>query len=138
MPDDMKVEMGEQMELAGDALLNSMRADVPRKTGKLAAGLSKKVLKGSLNLKVGFIGKPINRRLFYGRIVEFGRKAQTVNVTRRIKSGGRAYQMRVRAMGARPFVYSKRTDLRRVMGELLRAYWDKVLARAARGDISDA
>lgn len=139
------------LDPAGDELLSAMRADVPRRRGRLAAGLSKKLLRRSLKLRVGLIGKPINRRLFYGWIVELGRKAQTVIASRKGAHravGGRiagrrmralaagtsgVYRMRVRAMPARHFVYSRRTELRGSINKRLNAFWNKTLAKAAAG-----
>ena len=148
MPETAQDEMVDALDDAGTVLLSAMKADVPRRTGALARGLSKKLLRGSMKLKVGFIGKGVNRKLFYGRIVEFGRRAQTVTVVRgttRSKSASarsrrargvrlsKPYKLRVRAMRGRPFVYSKRRDVRVVMNDLLRAYWDRVLSEAAQG-----
>jgi hypothetical protein len=111
-----------------------------------------------MRLQVGLIGKPINRRLFYGRIVQFGRKAQTVTVARRgvfaktIPLGGRmnkykavalknrisgTYRMRVRAMAARPFVFSPRTELRAAINKRIRDFWEGALRRAAQGASDD-
>jgi hypothetical protein len=132
---------------------------VPARTGALRSGLSKKLLRGSMRLQVGIIGKPSNRRLFYGRIVEFGRKAQTVTV-RRLRKGGRkawlsaigagtasarskpdsltsTYRMKVRGMRARPFVYTRRTALRENINKRLAAFWKGALARASQGATDD-
>ena len=147
MPETAQDEMVDALDQAGTVLLKAMKADVPRRTGALAAGLLKKLLRGSMKLKVGFIGKGVNRKLFYGRIIEYGRRAQTVTVVRgttRSRSASarsrgmmgryvKPYKLRVRAMRARPFVYSKRRDVRVVMSDLLRTYWDRVLSEAAQG-----
>ncbi len=134
LPDSAKEEMAVALDKAGDRLLSAMRSEVPRRTGALAGGLSKKLLRASLRLRVGFIGKPINRRLFYGRIIEFGRKAQTV----RAKRSGTTYTMRIRARAGRPFVQSRRTDLRTSLNAELKGTWTRILQRAAAGDLSDA
>jgi hypothetical protein len=136
MPDTMRDEMVKALDDAGDMLLSEARSKVPVGTGKLQAGLSKKLLKGTLKLRVGLIGKARNRKLFYGRIVEFGRKAQTVNVTRRMKAGGRPYLMKVRAKAGRPFLYGNKDLRQRIRGHL-NDYWNRVLTKAAQGVTDD-
>jgi len=156
MPDAIRDEMVAMMETAGDQILAAQRADVARRTGALAAALTKRVLRGSMRLRVGLLGKAINRRLFYARIVEVGRRAQTVTVSRRgahLAAGGRrigrrqralesgvrgVYQLRVPAKAPRPFVRSARTKaLRDTMGGRLAGFWDRTLAKAAQGATDD-
>jgi hypothetical protein len=97
------------------------------------------VSKRSLRLRVGLIGRPLNRRLFFARILEIGRRAQTVNVRRSTSRGGiSSYQMRVRAMAPRPSIQSVRVKaIRDTLGGTLRGFWDRTLAQAARG-VDDA
>jgi len=125
-------EMADVMRGIGGALVRAMKADAPEKTGKLRHGIEYKLAAKALRLRIGLLS--LRRKqgdLFYGRIVEFGRKAQTVTVTRRRNTA--PYQMRVRAMAPRPFVYKRRPDLRRELNTKLRAYWDNVLTAAAAG-----
>ncbi len=130
LPQTVHDEFAEILDDAGDELLAAMQAEVPVRTGKLRAGLKKQLLRASLRLRVGLLGTKRGRAsLFYGRIVEFGRKAQTVNVTRR----GAPYKMRVRAMAARPFVLKRRDALRTSINSRIRTFWDRVLADAAGG-----
>jgi hypothetical protein len=117
MPDAIREEIFRMMEVAGDQILAAQRADAPRRTGRLAAALSKRVSKASLRLRVGVIGRPLNRRLFYGHILEVGRRAQVVTARRTTRSGTiSTYQMRVRAIMARPFTRSVRTIARAAQG----------------------
>lgn len=146
LPDSVAEEFRQQLDRTGKTMLQRARSRVPVRTGALKAGLSYKVLPKTLKLKVGLVGKPVNRRLWYGRIVEFGRKAQTVVVNR----SGRAtsfsghkwkrralaagvkgfYQLRVRAMQPRKFVYSvTREQLYRPFQKI----WGKALHRAGQG-----
>lgn len=114
----------------GAQVLTEQKSRVPVRTGALKQGLSMKVLPKSRRLQVGLIGKPVNRKLYYGRIVEFGRKGQTVRARR---AGGKPYLMKVRGMAPRPFVYSvNREDIY----SRFRSLWDRVLGRAAAG-VSD-
>lgn len=138
LPDAIRQEMIVELHVAGAEILAAQRADAPKRTGALASALSKRVSPKTLRLRVGLIGLPVNRRFFYARIVEFGRKAKTVNATRRTKSGGSSsYQMRIRAIAPRAFVRSSRVrTLRDKIGSGLRKFWDRVLLRAASG-VSD-
>jgi hypothetical protein len=150
LPETVKLEVADAMDAGGTEMLEAQQAGVPRRFGRLAAGLSKRLLRGSLRLRVGLIGKPTNRRLFYGRIVEFGRKAQTVSVNR-FKPGARragygpkarrgavsSYQMRVPAMAPRPFMWTQRTrELRDTLGGRVTRIWERALRRAA-GEVTD-
>ena len=137
-------EMAGVLAHYGRSLLRAMQADVPVKTGRLRAGLSMTFLRRTLRLRVGYRGKVVNRRLFYARFIQFGRKAQTVTVNRRKVAGSvlvnrrrvahAPYQLRVKARAPQPFVYSRRTGA--IIGNLranLKGYWDRVLAKASRG-----
>jgi hypothetical protein len=124
LPDAVRQELVVQHHLTGREVLALQNAKVPRKSGKLAGGLSMKVLPATGTLRVGLIGKPINRRLYYGRIVQFGRKAQVVIATRKaaklagykafgrnyknaaLKAGIRGtYRLPITAMAPRNFIY---------------------------------
>jgi hypothetical protein len=148
MPDAVRDEILAMLEETGRQVLSSQQAAAPRRTGALASGLSMRLSRATLRLRVGIVGKPAARRLFYGRIVEFGRKAQTVMATRGNRlarpgsKGGRAlvrsnrsiYEMRVRAMAPRPFVRTSRAfGIRNSLGGRLSRFWDGALARAGGG-----
>jgi hypothetical protein len=92
--DELVVELG----IIGADLLGAQRADVPEATGALGAALSLQLIAQRLKLRVGLLiggrgSYSFNGRQrkaaaggpFYGRFVEYGRKAQTVLVTRRVK-----------------------------------------------------
>jgi hypothetical protein len=88
-----------------------------------------------------------SRNLFYGRIVERGRRAQTVLVQRRRRVGGRlparprAPQARrghrehlfaaVREMAPRPFIYVERPEIH--AEQRLASFWSQVLGNAGAG-----
>lgn len=135
LPAAAKDDMGDILEAAGIDLLAEMKRDVPKRTGALSAGLSYKVLRQSLRLRVGLIGTPRGRaKLFYGFIVELGRKAKTVTIKRGPRRGA---QMRVRAMAPRPFVWKRRLDQRGKINQRLRGFWTDALNTAAEGTIGN-
>lgn len=121
MPEAVKNEMAETLDRTGDELLAAMKADAPVKTGALRAGLAKKLLKASLRLRVGIVTKPLARKLFYARILEFGRK--------------KSAKARSSTMAGRPFVTKKRTSIRTRLRTRLNAMWDMALGRASVGAV---
>ena len=160
LPDVAREEMGVEMAILGREILAVQKADVPKDKGDLAAALSLRLMIDRLKVRVGLHRRSkqsysFNRGRrratgipFYGRIVEFGRKAQTVLVTRRIKRRsargnnkngnrrrnvyeGKPYKMRVKAMAGRPYVAQ---PMLQDAAELHFAdYWAKVLARTGGG-----
>jgi hypothetical protein len=166
LPDSAQQEIRGQLVKTGQTVVALQRRLAPiyggnRKgvvPGALQAGLSFSVPPIRLSLKVGLVGKAINRKLFYGWIVEWGRKASVVTVTRagsfaRAKGAGLrvrpnnhkaaalaagisgTYQLHVRAMAPRHFVYV--AGLRQQIYPAFRNIWDKALARAAAGASDD-
>ncbi|AJP72930.1 hypothetical protein [Sphingomonas hengshuiensis] len=96
--DEMAVELG----IIGREILAAQHRDVAKDTGALDAALSLQVLLERLKVRIGLMrggnsasksnGRARKARAggpFYGVIVEKGRAAQTVNVTRRIKKPNR-------------------------------------------------
>jgi hypothetical protein len=161
MPDAIRTEMLDMLDKTGDEILAVQRGAAPVRTGAVRNALSKRLQTGLVRLRVGLVGKAVNRRLFYARIIEVGRKAKTVDVVR----GGLAAAANVRAAGGRskkykalavrmgtpgaytldvkpraphPFIVSPATnEIRNTMGGRLRGYWDRVLQKASAG-ASDA
>lgn len=156
MPDALRDEMIEQILIpSGNELLRSMRAAAPvGATGRLRQGLAMKVLRKSLKMRVGYLTKAMNRKLFYGWIIEWGRKAKTVIVVRNksrvyrdfLGMGGRGtrykkaalksqmkgvYELNVRARAPQHFVYRKNAT--RVVSARINYFWKKALQRAASG-----
>lgn len=133
LPDAARKEMADVMRGIGVELVEIMQADAPKgKTGKLRQSITYKLAERSLRLRVGLITKRRGTfEPFYGRFVEFGRKAQVVNVTRR--KGTAPYQMKVRAMAPRPYVYKRRPEVRAILRTRLQNYWSHVLSAAAEG-----
>jgi hypothetical protein len=140
MPGAVSAEMVTVLDRGGRALQAKMRANTPRRTGRLQAAILYRVLPKTLRLRVGLIG-PKRERLFYGRIQDLGRKAQVVTVSRRKVAGSTlvnrrrvahpSYLLRVRAMKAKRFVTGRYPDLRATIGNDLRGIWDRSLKRLA-------
>ena len=152
LPDTAREEMADVLDGAGGELVAAIKADTPVLTGALRRGISKKLSRRTLKLQVGLVGRPINRKLFYGRIVEFGRKAKTVMVQRRRAGanngyrGGRkraediatTYRMRIKARAPHPFIYKRRDLLRNAIADRIKAFWNNTLTSAAAGaDFND-
>lgn len=152
MGDATREEMVVMLDEGGEEILAAQRAAAPFRSGTVKNALSKRVLRGALQLKVGLVGRPLNRRLFYARIIEKGRKAKTVPASRggaHLEAGGRrigrkqralasgtrgVYQMRIRALPPRPFIYSDRVKtLRETLGGRTRRFWERALRRASEG-----
>jgi len=98
LPTAAHEELAVELAVMARELSAAQHQDVAKATGALDAALSYQLLLDRLQIKVGLLrgareGGSFNGRQrkavaggpFYGRIVEFGRKAQTVVVTRRIK-----------------------------------------------------
>lgn len=136
LPDAMRDEMVDVLEEGSIELQRLVVAATPRRTGSLRAGIKRRVLKQSLRMQVGLLGTKKGRaRLFYGRILDLGRKAQTVNVTRRKNAA--PYLMRVRGIQAKRFVTGRYPDVRAVIGRKLRGIWERALPKAAGGGSDD-
>lgn len=134
LPPEATEHMASVMKRFGRKFLVAMHLYVPIKTGALRRGLSVKFLRRTLRLRVGFVGKRINRRLYYGRIVQGGRKAQTVIVKRR-RGSKQPYSYRVKERAAKPFV--RGTPAMRSVHEQLQktlsVFWNDVLRKVSGG-----
>lgn len=148
----MRAEMAKEMRGVGHDILAAMQANAPVATGKFKNSLSASLNERSLTLKIGLVGKPINREVFYARILEGGRKAQTIAVSRgfdaqkaaasrleganmrlRVNSYRSTYLLHVRAFPPHRTVYARYTRLRVEFNQRLKGIWDRVLTRAAAG-----
>lgn len=149
LPDAMKAEMADVLTKtrpAAEALVSGrLEATTKSRTGALRAGVKSKVFPKTLRLQVGFLGTKAGRaKLFYARILDLGRKAQTVTVTRRKvtnsplvggrRVGGNPYKMKVRAIAAKRFVTGGIGPLGRVINTKLNGVWDRAVRRVAAGD----
>lgn len=140
LPETLRDELAREMQSAGPTILGKSKAETPSRSGSLRSLLTWRFYPKSLRLRVGLIGARANRAGWYGRILEAGRKAQTVTAKRRTANGVIAYRLRVRAIDRSRYdivrgrikAFAKRL-LRPVLG---RAY-EKALRSAASGAGSD-
>jgi hypothetical protein len=166
LPEAAREQVGVEMALIGYEVLRAQKRDVDKHTGALAAGLSLQLELDELRVRVGLIGMKARSKsalraarksgrapgesfgdLYYGRFVEFGRKAQTVLVERRRRVGGllrtqsrgsrkraediaATYSMKVKARAPRPFVHVDRPEIR--AEQRLAGFWAEVLANSGR------
>jgi hypothetical protein len=115
------------------AILAYARSETPSRSGKLRAALAFKVFPKTLRLRVGLLTKAVQRRVWYARILEYGRKSQVVKARRRkpVSGGVAVYLMKIRAIPAGRYDFVRgRTQqfMERTLGENLR----KVLGSAVK------
>ena len=141
LPEAMREEIGDALDESGRAIAAAMVERTPTRTGALRKGIKHRVLRRQMKLRVGMIDAPKARnKLFYGRILDLGRKAQTVTVSRYVGGGASGsprrrvkYLMRVRAIAPKRFVTGRYPDLRNALNEKLRGIWDRALRRISGG-----
>lgn len=148
LPDSMRGELARVLERGGRLIAADMQRRAPKKTQALAGGIKERVLKATLRMRAGLIDTPKGRsKLFYGRIQDLGRKAQTVTVRRntrvarhlwkgrkRVQDFAATYTMRVRAMAPKRFITGRFPELRRVIGQQLQGVWGRALRAMGSGD----
>lgn len=145
LPQAAQAELATTLGTIADEALEIQESLVPVRTGDLKAALTIDKALEALRVRVGLLGKG-RSKVFYGRIVEFGRRAQTVRVIRgtiasvrsyvskrrraRAQKLRKAYLLRVPAMAARPFVHiESRIDA--VAARYMADFWDRTLNRSA-------
>lgn len=134
LPEAARAELADVLQDVAPAVRSTMLARVPRRSGALAAAIAVKVYPRTLRLRAGLLTRARARRLFYARILEYGRKAQTVNVRRRTPSGGRvAYVMRVAPIAAGRFIRGAMPELQTQLRVRLKEIWARILQQASRG-----
>lgn len=146
VPEAAKEELGVELAIIARDALSIQQAAAPSDTGALRAGLSLQLLIQRLTVRIGLIGLKGGRAsLFYGRIVNFGRRAQTVLVQRRRRVNGQlrssrrrkvaadiaaTYPLKVRPRAAVDFIGAPGVAFERDALGRLAEYWSRVLARA--------
>jgi len=87
LPTAAHEELAVEMGIIGKEILAGQKAEVAKLTGALAGALSLQLLLERLKIRIGLFPGSFSKRTrsFYGRVIERGRDAQTVTVTRRIK-----------------------------------------------------
>lgn len=131
LPASVARELVVQLNLTGRQLLAEEKARAPVRTGALQSGLSFRVSPKQLRLKVGLVGKVINRKLYYGLFVEKGRHGGG----RGVKRKSAKYAAGVGAMPARHFVFI--AGVRQRIYPEFRQIWEKALRSAAAGASDD-
>lgn len=131
LPDTVSTGIVEVLDEGGQKIRAAMQARARHRTGKLAAGVKYKVLPKSLRLQVGLLGTPRGRaKLFYGFILDKGRKAQTVVIKRGPRTGRR---MKIRAHEGDSFVSGRYRELRDLINRRANSVFDRALARISGG-----
>ena len=149
LPDAAREQLGVELVILGREGLAAQKAMVAAQaydTGRLEGGLSIQLLVDQLKVRIGLIGVKRGRAsLFYGRIVNFGRKAQTVIVQRRRRVDGKlrvargrkmaadiaaTYRLKVKARPAIPFIDAPGKSFEADAAAQLAEYWSRVFARA--------
>lgn len=156
IPDAARDQLGVELAIIGRDILAMQQQAVAKDTGALEQGLSIALLIEKLRVRIGLLanssgGSKSNGRrskmnyggYYYGRFVEFGRKAQTVLVTRtarrkanRLSTKGarraavlaNSYSMKVSALKPRPFV--RLPGVQQVALGQLAEFWSRTLARS--------
>jgi hypothetical protein len=131
LPQSVSDELRTQLNSTGRSVLALQRRRAPMRTGAVAGALSYSITPKRLSLKVGLVGKAINRKLFYGWFVEWGRKGGG----RGIKRKSAKYSAGVGAQPARHFIFV--AGLREQIYGPYRNIWNRALSKAASGASDD-
>ncbi|RSV15193.1 hypothetical protein CA235_09665 [Sphingomonas sp. ABOLF] len=104
VPAAARDQLGVELAIIARDILAAQKRDAPNETGKLEAGLQLHLQLEELRVRVGLLNLLRGRsKLFYGRIIEFGRRAQTVLVTRhlkrRVRGNGRTSKRTIQYLG---------------------------------------
>ncbi|MEG3144220.1 hypothetical protein U1839_06095 [Sphingomonas sp. RT2P30] len=140
LPDSANTRLVAFLNNAGPVIATAMREKIPvlasprphRTAGAARDSITWKVTPKTLNLKVGELTK--KSIVFYAHILDVGRKAQTVNVTRGSKA---PYTMRVPGMAPLNIVRATRTAFRVDTLPGYRTLMDSILLDAAKGAGND-
>jgi hypothetical protein len=98
-----------------------------------SAGLTFKVFPKTLRLQVGLLTKAVNRRLFYGRIIDLGRKGGQRPARRRVPGSGAisSYAMNVKPLAGSHFVSGRKSEVRSRLQ--LGQIYERALRKASTG-----
>lgn len=122
----------------GPAILAYARNETPSRSGRLRSALNFKIFPKTLRFRMGLLTKAVQRRVWYARILEFGRQSKVVTVKRRrpVSGGVAVYLMRIRAIPAGRYDFVRgRTEqfMDRTLGETLRKTLGNALRRLSVG-----
>lgn len=147
IPDAAREQLAVELGIIGREIRQAQQAEAPKLTGQLSAGLSIAVAIEQLRVRIGLLGLKGGRaKLYYGRFVQFGRKAQTVLVQRRRRVDGKlrtargrkraediaaTYSLRVKARAPHPYVRTADDPLvQELVADRLAGFWSETLAKA--------
>lgn len=167
IPAAAREQIGVEMARIGYEILAAQKRDVAKDTGRVASALSLLLQLDELRMRVGLIGIRARSKsalraaqkqrrapgeslhdVYYGRFIEYGRRAQTVLVQRRRRVDGRlrtqsrgsrkrvedisaTYALKVKARAPRPFIHVDRPEIR--AEQRLASFWSEVLGKAGGG-----
>lgn len=145
LPVAAQEELGDTLRDLAHYALTLEQTDVPVDTGALKQGLAIEDMISQLRMRIGLVKtSPGRSKLFYGRIVNFGRRAKIVLVQRRRRVSGKLrtlrgrkraediaaiYALHVKARAAVPFIDANRPDLDALVAERLAAFWSNALVK---------
>lgn len=131
LPGTVSAEIVDVLGEGGQRMRAAMQARARRRSGKLVAGVKYKILPKTLRLQVGLLGTPRGRaKLFYGFILDRGRKAQSVTIKRGPRQGA---LMKIRALKADTFVTGRYGELRDLINRRANHVFDRALRRIGGG-----
>lgn len=138
LPDTVNAEIVEVYKRHGPAVLAKAKSEVPVRTGKLRSLLAFKIMPATASkaarFRMGLLTKAVQRKVWYARILEYGRKAQLAKARR---NGGNPYTVRVSAIpaGRYDFVRGRTAQfMMQTLGRDLKSVLRKALQQAARGE----
>ena len=142
LPEAVAEELRTELDETGKRVISRARALVPVKTGKLRSALSYKVLPKSLKMKAGIVGKPVAKKVYYARFVEFGHRkrgpgrlaklepVKGFTAAARLQRLRRKRDVRMHGVRARPFLY---TISRQELYQPFQKVWGRAVHKAAQG-----
>lgn len=138
LPDAVNDEILAVYQRHGPAVLAKARSEVPVRTGKLRSLLAFKIVPATASkparFRMGLLTKAVQSKVWYARILEYGRKAQVAKARR---NGGNPYSIRVQSIpaGRYDFVRGRTAQfMMQTMGRDLKAILRKALHKAAAGE----
>jgi hypothetical protein len=137
LPDEVTAEMRTVLLEKAPVITAYAKAAAPSRTGAMARAINFRLSPKTLRLRIGYLTKQSAQDFFYARILEFGRKAQTVKVNRFTGPGKRAvYQLRVKAIDRGKYDFLAGRAMRFAISQVqprLATVWEKALRRAGAG-----
>jgi Bacteriophage HK97-gp10, putative tail-component len=153
-----RLQLQDLLKAIGREGAKQQKAAAPERTGALREGITFEALIDKLRVRIGLLNtKRGKSKLFYGRIVNFGRRQQTVVVQRRRRVDGRlrlegnrkrvsdlvtfrsgtgagttSYTMKVRGRAPAPFIDAPGSSFEGLARNRLSEFWSQALARAGR------